>query len=717
MVGVGAMVGAGIFVLCGVAMREAGPGALLAFLGCGLVTLITAFSWAELAAAFPEAGGGYVFAKKVFPIGPAFAAGWVLWFAYVVACALYALGFAGFLAYGVQVVSGSSVALPGWFGLAAAGGATLLCLVLIALRGPGAGNWISFAKVVAFVVLIVTGAIVLLGRPSGTVHASFSPLVPFGAAGVLAAMGYVFIALEGYEIIAAVSEEVRNPGHTIPRAMFLSIGITLVVYVGLLFVVLTVGGPGGDEPAWKELGGHGELAVAVAAQRFGGSTGGIVVLAAGLLSTFSALAATLLAASRVSFAMARDRALGRMLSVTRGRQGTPFNALVLSTVLAIGVILATADVEVAGAAASLIFLLSFLLANAAGLLVRARVGAREGFQAPFYPMLPLLGIACCLGLALFQIAIEPRATAVVVVWLLVGGLMYRKLLRRSAETVSARTEAYDADLVRLRGRTPLVLVPIASPDRAEPLMRLAGALAAPGIGRVVTLSIAPYDPADMATTGPQAYERSEAALRRAVNAACTLGRPFEAVFLLAPDVTEAIAHFATDRRPETILLGMSSLDETRGTALLDRIIARTTADVVVLKAPAHWTIPEVRHVLIPVGGETPHDPLRARVLGMLLQNPKRTASILRVLRPGEDRERALRHLMLQADDLGLPPTSCIVEESEDAVAAITHHAQNADLLMLGLGRHRLIGRFAMAVVGGVSCPVIAMAQALRSKRT
>ena len=78
MVGVGAMVGAGIFVLCGVAIREAGPGAMLAFALNGVLTLITAFSFAELAATFPEAGGGYVFAKKVFPIGAAFGAGWVL---------------------------------------------------------------------------------------------------------------------------------------------------------------------------------------------------------------------------------------------------------------------------------------------------------------------------------------------------------------------------------------------------------------------------------------------------------------------------------------------------------------------------------------------------------------------------------------------------------------------------------------------------------------
>jgi amino acid transporter len=718
MVGVGAMVGAGIFVLAGVSIEQAGPGAILAFALCGVVTLITAFSWAELAASFPEAGGGYVFAKKVFPIGAAFAAGWVLWFAYVVACALYALGFAGFLIYTVEAVSAGSWAefFP-WdhSDLAVAVAAAVVSVGLIAWRGPGAGNWISFAKVIAFLILIVSGALVLLGRPADTVERSFTPLLPHGLGGVLAAMGFVFIALEGYEIIATVSEEVRNPGRTIPRAMFLSIAITLTVYLGLLFVILTVGGPADGTVAWRDLGGHGTTAVAVAAERFGGSLGAIVVLAAGLLATFSALVATLLAASRVSFAMARDRALPRALSRTWGPSGIPGVALLLSAGIVVVVVLVTGAVEVAGAAASLIFLLSFALANAAGLLVRARVGARAGFQAPLYPLLPLVGIAACLGLALFAIALEPVASLVILTWLGLGGILYAAALRKSAVTVSARTEAFDADLIRLRGRTPLVLVPIANPQRAEPLVRLAEALVTPGVGRVLTLTVARYDPSEMPTSGLQAYGQAEHAVSRAVAAACRMGRPFEGVVLLATDVTDAIAGIATERRPETILLGMSSIEQASGTALLDRIIARTAADVVVLNAPPEWSLNAVRKVLIPVAGETPHDPLRARILGMLLQDEQRSGALLRVLGPREDPERAQKHLLIQADDLGLPAQSCIVEESTDPVATIVHYSESADLIVLGLGRHRLIGKFARAVVGGAACPVIAIAQALRSR--
>ncbi len=96
MIGVGAMIGAGIFVLTGIAAGEAGPASILAFALNGVVTLLTAFAYAELASAIPKAGGGYSFVKMAYPGAVGFVSGWMLWFAYTVACSLYALGFAGY---------------------------------------------------------------------------------------------------------------------------------------------------------------------------------------------------------------------------------------------------------------------------------------------------------------------------------------------------------------------------------------------------------------------------------------------------------------------------------------------------------------------------------------------------------------------------------------------------------------------------------------------
>ena len=96
MIGIGAMIGAGIFVLTGIAAGEAGPAAVLAFALNGVVTLLTALCYAELASVYPKSGGGYSYIAKAFPGPAAFAAGWMLWFCYIIACALYARGFGSY---------------------------------------------------------------------------------------------------------------------------------------------------------------------------------------------------------------------------------------------------------------------------------------------------------------------------------------------------------------------------------------------------------------------------------------------------------------------------------------------------------------------------------------------------------------------------------------------------------------------------------------------
>ena len=715
MVGISAMLGAGIFVLSGVAMKHAGPGAMLAFGLNGLITLVTAFSFAELAAAFPESGGSYVFARKVFPIGGAFAAGWVLWMAYLVAAALYALGFGSFFAYTVQVASaalGSPLQPPLWLGMVVALGAALVNVGLLLRGGAGAGNVVALGKVIAFLLILVPGLFLVAQSPPGTFSQNMAPFLPHGFGGIAVAMGFTFIALEGFEVIAAVGGEVKDPGATIPRAMFLSIGITLSIYLLLLFVMLSIGGPGGGAPAWSDLGQRGDQAVAVAVQRYLGPFGGVVVITAGLLATFSALTSSLLAASRVSYSMARDRALFRPLARLSGNE-TPVQAVLLSGALVCGLVSLTGDVEVAGVTASLIFLLSFALANAAGLLVRVRAGKMGGYQAPLYPLLPLIGVTACFALAVFQTTIKWQASLVALGWLVLGGLLYHFRFRASAERVSAHAEAVNTQLIRLRGRTPLVLVPLANPDRAEALVWLGNALAPRRTGRVLALAVARYDDEqDEAAQGVEAYRRSHLALERAVAASCEVSRPFEAVVLLAPDVVKAISHTASEREPEAVLLGMSQLDSEQGTKLLERLLQRTSSDVVVVHSPVDWRPEQVRRILVPVGGETGHDPLRARLLGMFRRYGQDVeVTFLRLLRPEQVSERAEGELHDLAADLGYGPEQCALERAEDPAARLIERSREADLLILGMGGKgsgARISPFLLRVAEGAACPLIAI---------
>ena len=247
-VGVGAIVGGGILALAGVALQAAGPSAMVAFALNGAIAVATALSFAELGTAFPESGGCYTFARRLLSIRNGFAVGWVLWSAYLVAAVLYALGFAFFAIAGAEQLLGFSPggrALVLLLALAATGAYT----VALSVRSGGGGQWATLGKLVVFTVLVVAGLWKLGGAPEGPTQAGMTPFWTGGAGGVLAAMGGTFIALQGFDLVAAVAGEVKDPARTIPRAMLLSLGAALLVYLPLLFVVSTVGNPGGDVAA------------------------------------------------------------------------------------------------------------------------------------------------------------------------------------------------------------------------------------------------------------------------------------------------------------------------------------------------------------------------------------------------------------------------------------------------------------------------------------
>lgn len=166
-IGVGAIVGGGILVLGGVALESTGPSAIIAFLLNGIVALFTAVSFAEMSTAFPESGGVYTFAQKVLSVRLAFAVGWVLWFAYIVAGVLYALGFAEYsaAAFG-DILSLLGYESPAWLRTRA----TFLVLGILAtigyslalIRSPGGGGQVeTIGKMVIFTVLIAVGVFTL----------------------------------------------------------------------------------------------------------------------------------------------------------------------------------------------------------------------------------------------------------------------------------------------------------------------------------------------------------------------------------------------------------------------------------------------------------------------------------------------------------------------------------------------------------------------------
>ena len=466
MIGMGAMIGAGIFVLTGLAAEIAGPAAIIVFALNGAVTAFTGLSYAELAASIPKSGGGYAFVREIFDDFASFIMGWMLWFAYMIAGALYALGFApNFLellhVYGIVPPPGEvgaiavpliDLSIPLAFLLAFVAVLALVALNAVSTAASGSAETIfTIIKVSILVVFVLFG----VSSPMFS-GAEFQPLFPdtAGVTAILPAMGLTFIAFEGYDLITTVTEEVKNPRENIPKAIFLSLIATVIVYLAVVTVAVgTLGAEG--------LAEAGEAGIAAAATSFMPTglpiiqNGGALIVFGAVFSTLTALNAVVIASSRVAFSMGREGQLLPSFGRLHHRYGTPFVAILASAVVMLGSV--ALPTQSAGNMSSLFFLLSFVIVNVAVIrLRRERPAMNRPYKMPFYPAPPLIGIA--LNLLLTVVLVEylfrtdPLAIVLSVGWIALGGVAYLGLKwvgnesEPDAETDKTMASDSEADL-------------------------------------------------------------------------------------------------------------------------------------------------------------------------------------------------------------------------------------------------------------------------------
>ena len=715
LIGVGAIVGGGILALAGVAFNSAGPGAMVAFLLNGGIALLTAFSFAELSAMFPQSGGTYTFAKRVLSVRAAFTLGWIVWFASIVAGVLYALGFAQYAIIVLQELwLLRSDAVPAWL----SGRAITLLLAMLATafytlsltRSSGSGgNWATIAKVIAFGILITGGLIIFVGEPSREVTSKLEPFFMNGFMGIFTAMGFTFIALQGFDLIAAAAGEIKTPAKTIPRAMFASLLIALLVYLPLLFVIATVGVPDGSNITALSAE-HTETVIAVAAQQFLGPAGFWLVVVAALLSMLSALQANLFAASRIALSMARDRTLPRRLGRVQSASGIPVNAVVASAGMFIIILLLLPDLASAGAAASLIFLVTFTLTHWISYIARTRATQKPlAFTTPFFPLIQLAGGVACAVLAIFQGIVVPSAGLITLIWIVLGISIYLYFFSARARSVDALAEAKDPYLIQLRGRSPLVLVPIANPANAEAMVTLANAISPPKVGRVLLLSIVTSpDNAQLANT--------QRVLTQSLQAAYNVDLFPEALTTTATDPWAEISRVADSYNCEGLLLGLSDLSQADTLGHVNQLMSRVKSDIIILRAPKNWTLSTVQHILVPIGGKSAQDSLRSRLLGSISRNHTYQTTYLRVV-PTSTTDASLKRITRALQHLAEDENSSavvVVARSDDALAEILVRSAQHDLMILGverLGRHKKkFGVFVRSIAAQSHCALLLMSR-------
>ena len=423
MIGVGAMVGTSLFVLIGVSIDEVGPAVLLVFVLNALVTIFTAGVYAELGSTFPEAGGGYLWAKKALRHPAAFLSGWLSWFGHTVACSYYGLGF------GYAMVAFSHAFGVDFFGLTDDMVVKVFAILVIVFflivnySGVGAtgktGDLITLIQIL--VVAFFVAFMVIYALDINGIHMmdNFDPFFPEGtnAGKILMIMGFTFIAFEGYEIIVQCGEEVKNPKKNIPRAIFISVIVATILYVSVAFACMANPEPGID---WQWVGDQGENAVIASADRVIPVIGAPLVIFGSVLSAMAALNATVFSSSRVSFAMGRDRTLPRIFGAVHKTRRIPHYSIVITG----GIMLVMAmffPLETVVAATSIMFLLLFSVANIASMKLRRRLTQIDiGFKTPLFPLFPLVGIVSTIGIAAYLWFFVPEAWYIAAVWIALG---------------------------------------------------------------------------------------------------------------------------------------------------------------------------------------------------------------------------------------------------------------------------------------------------------
>jgi APA family basic amino acid/polyamine antiporter len=372
-IGVGAIIGAGIFVVLGIAIGYAGPAVILSIIIAGGVASFNAFSFAELGSAIPKEGGIYVYAYELLSPAIAFPVGCLWLFGQVVAGAAISLGFASYFVALFPAVSMKMVAI------AAASLLTGLNLVGVK-RSAMVNNLLVVVKIAILGLFIGCGVLQL--QPL-----NFSEFNPMGFPGILQGAGFIFFAYLGFGRIAFLGEEVQNPERTVPFAVLLSLTIAIVVYVVTAFTAIGL-------QDYRLLAQSGSP-IAEAAKATGNPLLVTTISVGALVATGSVLLTNLLGLSRVTFALARTGQLPHPVATLSSRFHTPYISILATGALMI-VLVAGLDLRQTSAITSFSILATHSVLNVCALRLRKLRPTSTTFKAPFYPVLPCAGLLSCL---------------------------------------------------------------------------------------------------------------------------------------------------------------------------------------------------------------------------------------------------------------------------------------------------------------------------------
>ena len=435
-IGIGAIIGAGIFVLTGQAAAfYAGPAVLISFLIAALVCVFAGLCYAELASFIPISGGAYSYAYVGLGEFPAWLIGWASLIQYLASACTVAVGWSGYFMSMLQdfgiyfspkwtttpfmynaegwVATGAIINLP----------AVLLVLAICLMICFGIKAATTLNNIMVGVKLITIALFISFGVFYITKD-NLVPFIPentgvfgqFGWSGILRAAGLVFFAYNGFDTVATLAQETINPQKNIPRGILGSLAVSTVAYIAMVLVLTGV-------VSYTTLGVADPISVVLTAMGPKFAWFALLVKFAILTALTSVVLAVLIAQTRVLFTMSQDGLLPKCLTKIHPKFGTPVITTILIGIVAV-IISGLFPVDMLGQLVSLAVLVVFSIMCFGVLVLRyTEPSVHRPFKVPFMPYVPLLGIVCCLGQTLFL----PFTTWVqCFVWMMLGFFVYFK---------------------------------------------------------------------------------------------------------------------------------------------------------------------------------------------------------------------------------------------------------------------------------------------------
>jgi len=697
-IGVGTMIGAGIFVLPGIVANNAGPAGMISFLIGGAVSLLTALSLSELATGMPKAGGSYYYVNTALGSFFGSVVGWAMWGGLMFATAFYMLGFGQYLTYFMPLGS-TGVAIA----------ALIMAALLVGVNYRGVKETGSLQNLI--VILLIGFILVFLAF--GVFNIDWGTVRPFNPQGwgaVASTAATVYVTFIGFEVIATSAEEIKNPGRNLPLSMIASVLTPTVFYV-LVMLVST-----GVLPVAELADSY--IPVSDVAGTYLGTFGALMMVVGAVLATVSSANASILSAARVNFAMGRDKILTPWLNNIHPDYRTPYRAILVTGAVILGLIALGVGIETLADVASFAYLVTYALVHVAVFVMRR--AAPEEYNPDFrlpglaYPIVPILGFISCIVIVA---QMRPLVLMIGGVILLVGMAWYLLYARTRAEKPSLVGEAIAAEGGR---RAPpsgryRVVIPVANPNTERFLLRLGAAIAsghADATGKeaeLIAVSVIEVPQQTSLQQGIQfeeeRVERQRELLKNARAMAEDLGVGIRTRAIVGRSVGDAVLNVVEEERASHVVLGWSGQRKRYQHILgtnIDTIVEETSCELTLVKKGPEETVGDV----VALVGEGPYTRLGARRAGEFAQSdPDSGLTLLNVQRPSEDGEydpeeegRALIESVAKEAGIEQDYREEVIVTDDDVRDTLLNAVQDYDTICVGATRSTAV---AQALFGSI----------------